>query len=121
MKLVPELLSLLTSDVRVVLWIESGSLSKKFPLYSTMNYLCDGLIDHYLEQFSDVKSVHFVHPTFEKPFHLIYIDSSIGEIEKSLFNQTDREKVVVVHPHLASKNLMSFVEEHFRWIDHWRS
>ena len=120
MNLEYKLIDLLTYDVRVLIWFENEPLSINLPLFKTMDYLMDGLLTHHLQEFSIVNKTHFIHETFEKPFHLIYLTPENDHLEQSLFTALDKEKVVVVHPQLAKPQLLQTIENQFRWVDFWR-
>jgi hypothetical protein len=121
MNLQTKLLGLLTEEVRVIIWFEENPLSKNLPLFKTIDYLTDELLTQHLEIHPVVEQGHFIHQTFEKPFHVIYQTSKIEHLELSLLTTFELEKVVVIHPQMAHPTLIQTIENRFRWVDFWRA
>ncbi len=119
-----QILKVLTHDVKVLVWVSKEPLSESTSMFSTVDYLLDGLLRQHVQNHSSSQSeVTFVHTLYGESFWLAFTDGSTDPdvYTKTLLSvvpEKMREKMVVLNSEDLPSKLKTKLDKAFKFVEY---
>jgi hypothetical protein len=119
-----QILKTLTSDVKVLIWASKEPLSESTPMFSTVDYLLDGLLRQHVQNSTSPQSeVTFIHTLYGESFWLAFTDGSsdADTYTKTLLSvvpEKMREKMVVLNSEDLTSKLKTKLDKAFKFVEY---
>ncbi|MBY0518658.1 MAG: hypothetical protein K2P81_17235 [Bacteriovoracaceae bacterium] len=119
-----DILKTLTSDVKVLVWASKEPLSESTPLFSTVDYLLDGLLRQHVRNHPTPQSeVTFVHTLYGESFWLAFTDGSSDadvytKTLTSVVPEKMRDKMVVLNSEELTSKLRTKLDKAFKFVEY---